>query len=295
MKQRPVPSSIEYKLLQIVLHKPEWAGRLPLELIDRERVEGDALHAIANAIEHGELPAGGFGMLLEFFRATPHEALIAAIAANMTEEVDLAALEGVFNDSIVRLRHTAITAEIEQLTARARQGLNQDRAATACGTAGEEASVVPPRRAAARCDIIPGSSALSRYADPTRPRACCVARAVRVAPSIALQPRIVMPKEIAKHSKSRAAAKPVAKKPAPAKKSGDGEKACSGQNSDEGSGQSPDQGSDKSPDQGSGQSSGQGLGKSSGQGLGKSSRQGSGRDRERQKQQKLRLRKPSRR
>jgi DNA primase len=110
------PSSVEYKLL---LHKPEWAARLPLELIDRERVEGDALHAIANAIEHGELPAGGFGMLLEFFRGTPHEALIAAIAANMTEEVDLAALEGVFNDSVVRLRHTAITAEIEQLTARA--------------------------------------------------------------------------------------------------------------------------------------------------------------------------------
>jgi DNA primase len=125
MKQRPVPSSVEYKLLQIVLHKPEWAARLPLELIDRERLEGDALHAIANAIEHGEMPAGGFGMLLEFFRATPHEALIAAIATNMTEEVDLAALEGVFNDSVVRLRHTAITAEIEQLTARARQGLNQ--------------------------------------------------------------------------------------------------------------------------------------------------------------------------
>jgi hypothetical protein len=36
------------------------------------------------------------------------------------------ALEGVFNDSIVRLRHTAITAEIEQLTARAKQGLNQE-------------------------------------------------------------------------------------------------------------------------------------------------------------------------
>jgi hypothetical protein len=44
----------------------------------------------------------------------------------MTEEVDLGALEGVFNDSVARLRHTAITAEIEQLTARARQGLNQD-------------------------------------------------------------------------------------------------------------------------------------------------------------------------
>jgi len=124
--QRPVHQSKGHKPRPFGLVQHEWAGRLPLELIDRERVEGDALHAIANAIEHGELPAGGFGMLLEFFRATPHEALIAAIATNMTEEVDLAALEGVFNDSIVRLRHTAITAEIEQLTARARQGLNQE-------------------------------------------------------------------------------------------------------------------------------------------------------------------------
>jgi DNA primase len=126
MKQRPVPSSVEYKLLQIVLHKPEWAARLPLELIDRERVEGEALSAIADAIDHGELPSGGFGLLLEFFRNTPHEALIASIAANMVEEVDLGALEGVFNDSIVRLRHTALTAEIEELTARARQGLSPE-------------------------------------------------------------------------------------------------------------------------------------------------------------------------
>jgi DNA primase len=126
MKQRPIPSSVEYKLLQIVVHKPEWAARLPLELIDRERVEGEALSAIADAMDHGALPAGGFGMLLEFFRGTPHEALIAAIAANMVEEVDLGALEGVFNDSILRLRQTALTAEIEQLTARARQGLSQE-------------------------------------------------------------------------------------------------------------------------------------------------------------------------
>jgi DNA primase len=124
LKQRPVPSSVEYKLLQIVLHKPEWAARLPLDLIDRERVEGQALCAITDAIEHGELPAGGFGMLLEFFRDTPHEALIAAIAAHMVEEVDLGALEGVFNDSVLHLRHNALKNEIEQLTARARQGLN---------------------------------------------------------------------------------------------------------------------------------------------------------------------------
>jgi DNA primase len=125
-RQRPAPSSVEYKLLQIVLHKPEWAARLPLELINVERPEGQALSAIADAIDHGEMPAGGFGLLLEFFRDTPHEAMIATIAANMVEEVDLGALEAMFNDSIVRLRHTALTAEIEQLTARARQGLNPE-------------------------------------------------------------------------------------------------------------------------------------------------------------------------
>ncbi|OHC60420.1 MAG: DNA primase [Rhodocyclales bacterium GWA2_65_19] len=121
MKQRPVPSSIEYKLLQILLHKPEWAASLPLDLIDRERVEGDALIAIADAIEHGELPAGGFGLLLEFFRNTPHESLIAGIAANMVEEVDLGALEAMFNDSVARLRQTAVTDEIKRLAARAKE------------------------------------------------------------------------------------------------------------------------------------------------------------------------------
>jgi DNA primase len=119
-RQRPTPSSVEYKLLQIVLHKPEWAARLPLELIDRERVEGEALSAIADAIEHGELPAGGFGLLLEFFRNTPHEALIAGIAENMVEEVDFSAMEGMFNDSIVRLRQTANESEVKRLNARAK-------------------------------------------------------------------------------------------------------------------------------------------------------------------------------
>ena len=124
MKQRPVPSSIEYKLLQILLHKPEWAARLPLELVNVERPEGQALSAIIDAIDHGEMLSGGFGLLLEFFRDTPHESLIATIAANMVEEVDLGALEAMFNDSVVRLRHTALSAEIGELTARARQGLN---------------------------------------------------------------------------------------------------------------------------------------------------------------------------
>ena len=44
----------------------------------------------------------------------------------MVEEADPGALEGVFNDAVLRLRQTALTAEIEQLTARARQGLSQE-------------------------------------------------------------------------------------------------------------------------------------------------------------------------
>ncbi|MDA8258806.1 MAG: DNA primase [Betaproteobacteria bacterium] len=119
MKQRPVPSSIEYKLLQILLHKPEWAARLPLDLVDRERVEGAALIAIADAIEHGELPAGGFGLLLEFFRGTPHEPLVAGIAATMVEEADFGTLESVFNDCVAHLRQAADDAEFKQLNARA--------------------------------------------------------------------------------------------------------------------------------------------------------------------------------
>jgi DNA primase len=125
-RHRPTPSSIEHKLLEIVLRKAEWAARLPLELIDRERPEGLVLHAIADAMDHGELPAGGFGMLLEFFRASPHEELIATVAASMTDEADMGALETVFNDAIDHLRQSAITAEIGQLTARARQGLSDE-------------------------------------------------------------------------------------------------------------------------------------------------------------------------
>lgn len=124
MRQRPAPSSIEHKLLEIVLHKPAWAARLPLDLIVREQPAGAALHAIADAIGHGELAAGGFGMLLEFFRDTEHEELVAAMAAAGAEETDSSTLEAVFNDAIAHLRHARLTAEIDRLTAQARQGLN---------------------------------------------------------------------------------------------------------------------------------------------------------------------------
>ena len=126
MKQRPVPSSVEHKLLEILLHKPEWAARLPLDLIDPELIESAALTAIADAIEHGELPSGGFGLMLEFFRGTPYEALIAEIVASMVDEVDLGALEAVFNDAIAHLRQVVISSEIKRLSDRAKGGLSPE-------------------------------------------------------------------------------------------------------------------------------------------------------------------------
>jgi DNA primase len=125
-KQRPAPSSIEHKLLEIVLHKPAWAARLPLDLIAHEQPAGAALHAIANAIEHGELSTGDFGMLLEFFRGSEHEGLVAAMATASTGEIDASSMEEVLNDAIVYLQHTQLTREIKQLTARARDGLSPE-------------------------------------------------------------------------------------------------------------------------------------------------------------------------
>lgn len=124
MKQRPVPSTIEHKLLKIVLHKPAWAAQLPLDLISREQPAGAALHVIAQAMAHGELVAAGFGVMVEFFRGTAHESLISAMTTTSEEELDLAALEAIFNDTITYLQHIQLTVEIEKLTAKARQGLS---------------------------------------------------------------------------------------------------------------------------------------------------------------------------
>lgn len=123
-KLRPAPSTIEHKLLEVVVQRPEWGARLPLDLIDRSRPEGDALYAIADALSRGKLPVGGFGQLLEFFRDSPHESLIAATGAPLTDQIDLGALEAVFNDAIDHLRHTELTNEIHELNKRAKQGLS---------------------------------------------------------------------------------------------------------------------------------------------------------------------------
>jgi DNA primase len=121
-RKRPSARPIEHTLLEIILQQPTWAGRVPLELIPNESPEVATLHAIANQLEHGDLPAGGVGMLLEHFRNTPHEAVISHFSAYLAEESDLTELETVLNDAVSRIRDAGITDEINALTAQARNG-----------------------------------------------------------------------------------------------------------------------------------------------------------------------------
>ncbi|HWT53900.1 MAG TPA: DNA primase [Rhodocyclaceae bacterium] len=121
-RSRPSARPIEHVLLEIVLQQPAWASRVPLELIPDTSAETATLHAIANQLEHGELPAGGVGMLLEHFRDTPHESTISRFAAQLAEEIDAAELEAVLNDAVERIRNVGLSDEITVLTARARNG-----------------------------------------------------------------------------------------------------------------------------------------------------------------------------
>ncbi len=117
-RSRTVERSLEYALLEPVLQKPVRAARIPLDRLSAETREGALLHAIANAVDQGELPAGGIGMLIEFFRGTPHETLIATLAATFFEEDSEAGeLEAVFVDALERLKAKDLTKEIAALGA----------------------------------------------------------------------------------------------------------------------------------------------------------------------------------
>jgi hypothetical protein len=78
-----------------------------------------ALHAIANAIDHGELPAGNLGLLIEYFRGAPFETTLAETAGRIAaEEIDEGEEDAVFQDAVERLRAAALKADIDELTAK---------------------------------------------------------------------------------------------------------------------------------------------------------------------------------
>ena len=123
-RRRPMPHALEHTLLLTVVRRPERAARIPLELIDRESLEGEALLAIAAAIEHAELPGGNLGLLLEHFRGSPHEEIVAALATHSeTAGDDEGAHEEVFADTLERLRARNLRQRIDALNAKARAGM----------------------------------------------------------------------------------------------------------------------------------------------------------------------------
>ncbi|MBL8491586.1 MAG: DNA primase [Rhodocyclaceae bacterium] len=105
-------------LLRHVLRRPERAARLPLELIDREDRYGALLHAIADALDHGELASGKLALIFEYFRGGPHEPVIGEIAASIDDQADEGAEEQEFSDAVVRVRTKARKDELAELTSR---------------------------------------------------------------------------------------------------------------------------------------------------------------------------------
>lgn len=126
-QHRSVPPSIEQRLLEVILRKPVWAIRLPLDAIAREQPVGALLHAIADAIKHGELSGDEVSAaLLEHFRGTAHELLVSRMTLTDTDALDETTLESVFNDAIIVLRKARLTNEIRQLTTRESQKLSPE-------------------------------------------------------------------------------------------------------------------------------------------------------------------------
>jgi len=116
---RGAPSSMTRKLLRLIVQQPALAARLPADLIPDGHSESDALAALISDVASGSLAGEGFGMVLEHFRGTPHEALISEILGELVEqEFDEESMEAVFADTVERLRQAGIRSEIDALNAK---------------------------------------------------------------------------------------------------------------------------------------------------------------------------------
>ncbi len=116
------------RLLKIVLEKPTWSANLPVEVLNMDATEGEILRDLADAVDHGELPKGGMGMVLEHFRGSRHESFLLEIAQEVfSEKTDEDVLEKEFNDHVDALRQDLTTQEFNALSTKAREsGLNEE-------------------------------------------------------------------------------------------------------------------------------------------------------------------------
>jgi DNA primase len=119
--QRTAPS-LGRVLLKILVQKPGWAPGLDPALLP-ECAEAAALRALCDAADHGDLPGTGMGPVLEYFRGSDHEPLIARTLGELAgENFDEAAMEAVFNDAVEQLRRAGLSHEIAALNAKERSG-----------------------------------------------------------------------------------------------------------------------------------------------------------------------------
>lgn len=121
--RRKPPSAIG-TLLRLVLQHPDWAARLPVDLIPAESAEGRAMIAIVDLVSLGEpIPAGGLGALIERFRDTPHGETLSRLGAELVDtEFDEAIVETLFEDTLRKLQGDAVSREITELLDQSRLG-----------------------------------------------------------------------------------------------------------------------------------------------------------------------------
>lgn len=107
------PQSLSYHLLCLIVRNPDWSARLPLDLVEQTSLEGQALHDIADAVTHGELPSRVAGVLVEFARHKPYAALLDKVLREIASlTIEEGVLEQEFEDVVSRLQQSRLSATI---------------------------------------------------------------------------------------------------------------------------------------------------------------------------------------
>jgi len=116
---RGAPSPLARKLLRVIVQQPALAARMPAELVPADHAETDILNALLSAVTEGHLAGDGYGVVVEHFRGTPHEAMMSEVLRELVEnEFDEESIEEVFTDTVDRLREAGIRHEIDALNAK---------------------------------------------------------------------------------------------------------------------------------------------------------------------------------
>lgn len=119
---RVAPTTPARKLLCMLMQRPALGSKIGhLEDIDDDPWL-QAVQAIADCIEHGDIDSGNIAALVEYFKDGPHGPLIEdAVAAAIDDPADEEALPHMFDDTLQHLRKTGISRAIKHLTMLGRQ------------------------------------------------------------------------------------------------------------------------------------------------------------------------------